>query len=225
MTQGYGPEHGQQPQWGQASPAEPQWGQASPPAAPGGYPGAAGQPGMGTGPQFGPGDGVNWKRVRLFGLILLIGAAVLLLLRLGINLSMFIGAADIAATNTGGDPGATAIGSSLALLVLYPTNWFVGIVLLTLGIIAAVMGRGRARVGGIIVAVAIPLSVILYWILNIVVGFLLVGIGVTDPSAGLTATSYRISAGIDALHSIAIAATVGLGAFFVFSTATKKLSA
>jgi len=222
MSQGYGPEDGQQGQRGQQG----QWGQSPPPAA-GGYPGSAGYAAAGTGPQFGPGDGVNWKRVRLLGLILLIGAGVLLLLRLGINLTMFIGAADISAAGdgTGGDPGMTAIGSSLALLVLYPANWLIGVILLVLGIVAAVMGRGRARVGGIMVAVVIPLSVILYWILNVVVAFILVGVGVTDPDVGLTATGYRISAGLDALHSIVIAGLVGLGAFFVFSTASKKLSA
>src|SRR5699024_11991492 len=78
MTQGYGPEHGQQPQWGQASPA---------PAVPGGYPGAAGSAGPGAGPQFGPGDGVNWRRVKLIGLLLLGGTVLVLLLRLGINLA------------------------------------------------------------------------------------------------------------------------------------------
>ena len=100
MTQGYGPDHGQQgqwgqdgqsspppapwgqpgqqapaaqPQWGQPSPAQQPWGQASPAGAPGGYPGAAGQYAMGTGTQFDAGDGVNWKRVKLIGLILLVG--------------------------------------------------------------------------------------------------------------------------------------------------------
>ena len=248
MTQGYGPDHGQQgqwgpggqnppppapqwgqpeqpapapqPQWGQPSPS--QWGQASPAAGPAGYPGAAGQYGMGTGPQLGAGDGVNWKRVKLIGLILLISAAALLLLRLGINLSTFIGADDLAASNAGGEIGAAGVGSSLANLVLYGLNFLVNFIVLGLGIAAAVMGRGRARVGGIIAAVAIPLSAVLFWVFVFLAGIIMGIAGVIDDQS--TTAIYYVTAGAGVVHALVIVAIIAVGSFFVFSTASKKLS-
>ena len=228
-----------QPQWGQPSPqsapqfgspaappSQPQWGQASPAGAPGGYPGAAGQAGMGSGPHLGSADGVNWKRVKLIGLILLAGTALVLLLRLGINLATFIGADDIAANDSGGDVGAVGIGSGLASLVLYILNFLVGFIMFVLGIVAAVIGRGRARVGGIVVAAAIPVSVVLYWLLNIVMAVILMGAGAVDDQTGaITSAGYRITAGTSFLHTLVIVATLGLGSFFVHSTASKKLAA
>lgn len=267
MTQGYGPDHGQQPQWGgdaqnpppaqpqwgqpeqppaqpqwgQPSPApQPQWGQASPapqgqwgqgspaPAAtPGGYPGSAGLSGTGTGPQYGQADGVNWKRVKLIGLILLISTAVLLLVRLGINLATFIGAEDTAASEAGGEIGAVGIGSSLASLVLYILNFLVGLVMFVLGIVAAVMGRGRARVGGIVVAATIPVSVILYWVFTFVAGVIWgISMGASGATVEGSSTSvYYISAGTGVVHALLIVAILALGSFFVHSTASKKLSA
>ena len=281
MTQGYGPENGQQGQWGQggqnppqqqpwgqpepqapapqpqwgqpspapepqwgqaspqsapqfgspsASPAQPQWGQASPAAAPGGDPGApqgaGAQYGMGTGPQFDMGDGVSWKRVKLIGLILLAGTAAVLLVRLGINLASFIGAEDMAATDTGGELGAAGVGSGLVSIVLYIVNFLLSAAMLALGIVAAVMGRGRARAGGIIVAAAIPVSIVLYWILTVLIAVILVASGGADDQTGaLTATGYRITAGVTTLHALFIVVILALGSFFVHSTASKKLSA
>lgn len=211
-----------QPQWGQASPSQPQWGQASP-AAPGGYPGAAGQSGLGTGPQFDAGDGVNWKRVKLIGLILLAGTVAVLLVRLGINLAIVVGADDMVASDTGGEVGAVGVGSSLVLLLLYGLNFLLGLVLFVLGIVAAVMGRGRARVGGIVVAAAIPVSVVLYWVFNFVTGVIL---GITGAIDGSSSTAvYYGTAGAGALHALLIVVILALGSYFVHSTASKKLSA
>lgn len=265
MTQGYGPDHGQQgqwgqggqnpppptpqwgqpeqqapapqpqwgqpeqqapapqPQWGQPSPSQPQWGQASPAAAPGGYPGAAGVSGMGTGSQFGTDDGVNWKRVKLLGLSLLIGTVLLLLIRLGINLATIIGAEDLAASETGGEISATGIGSSLASLVLYGLNFLLGVIMCVLGIVAAVMGRARARVGGIVVAAAFPVSAILYWVFIFVAGIIMGILGVLDE--GSTTSVYYITAGTGVVHALVMVAIIALGSFFVYSTASKKLSA
>ncbi|MGO3209590.1 MAG: hypothetical protein ACTIJK_07330 [Brachybacterium sp.] len=234
MTQGYGPEfgqQGQQGQWGQQGQQpqweqQPQWGQASPAPVPGGYPGSAGQGGMGTGPQFGPGDGVNWRRVKLLGLILLIGTALLLLIRLGINLASFIGADEVAATDAGGEMGALGIGAGLTSLVLTIASHAVGLILFVLAIIAAVMGRGKARTGGIMVAVAVPASVVLYWIVTVIVAVVLLASGMADADTGeLTGNGYRIAAAVDVLRNLLIIAIIGLGSFFVHSTAAKKLSA
>ncbi|ATG53118.1 hypothetical protein CFK38_05340 [Brachybacterium vulturis] len=181
---------------------------------------------MGAGPQLDAGDGVKWKRVKLIGLILLIGTAVLLLARLGINLASFIAADDLAASDTGGEIGAVGIGSSLASVLLYGLNFLVNIIVFGLGIAAAVMGRGRARVGGIIAAVAIPVSAVLFWILLFVMVAILMATGVADEQTGaITAAGYRITAGTNALHALVMVAIIGLGAFFVHSTASKKLSA
>ncbi|MGO1894514.1 MAG: hypothetical protein ACTH1O_01605 [Brachybacterium sp.] len=249
MTQGYGPENGQQGQWGQggqnpppaphpqqqpqwgqpeqASPApQPQWGQSSPAGASGGYPGTVGRSDMGAGPQFRPGDGVNWNRVKLIGLILLVGTVLVLLVRLGINLASFIGAEDMAATDTGGELGGVGIGSSLVGLVLYIANFLLGLSMFVLGIVAAVMGRGRARVGGIVVAAAIPVSIVLYWIFTVVMAAILMASGGADAESGaITSAGYRITAGATTLHALLIVALLGLGSYFVHRTASKKLAA
>ena len=238
MTQGYGPDNGQQGQWGQQGqygqgqpeqpPAAPQWGQASPAApaqqpwgqaSPGGYPGSTGY----AGGQPGTADGVDWRRVKLLGLLLLIGTGVLLLVRLGINLTMFIGAEDLAASNSGGELGAAGIGSSLANLVLYCVNFLVALVLLGLGIAAAVMGRGRARMGGIVAIAGIVLSAVLFWIMVVLAGVVVGLLGGTADGTDTTTTYLAAGAGI--LHAVVMAVILGVGAFLVHRTATKKLSA
>lgn len=181
---------------------------------------------MGTGPQFEPGDGVNWRRVKLLGLMLLIGTVLLLLIRLGINLASFIGADEIAASDSGGEMGALGIGAGLTSLVLTIASHALGLVLFVLAIIAAVMGRGRARIGGSMVAIAVPVSVILYWIVTVIVAVALLGTGMADVDTGeLTGAGYRIAAGVDVLRNLLVIAVIGLGSFFVHSTAAKKLSA
>ena len=258
MTQGYGPQGGdqgqwggqppqpgqqsQQPQqgqqgqqqWGQPSPAPQQqwgqpspapasqgWAQASPAPSPGGYPGTSGAV-----PAASP-DGANWPRVKTLGMVLLIGAALLLVIRVGIDLAAIIGADGIAASNAGGSvTGGVAIGSSLVLLLLYLANLLVSIVMMILGIIAAVMGRGRARLGGILVAAGIPVATILYWVLSFVMGFVLAASGSVDLDTGeLAASHFRIVYGVDIIRAVLMVAVIGLGAFFVHSTAKKKLSA
>lgn len=234
MTQGYGPEfgqQGQQPQWGQngqpPSPAQqPQWGHPSPAPLPGGYPGSAGHGAMGTGSQYGLGDGVNWRRVKLLGLILLIGSALLLLVRLGMNLASFIGADELASSSTSGEMGALGVGTGLAAIVLFLANLVLSLAMLVLAVMAAVMGRGRARTGGIMVAVTIPVSVALYWIVSIIVAILLLATGMADSGTGeLSGTGYRISAVVDALRALLMVAIIALGSYFVHSTAAKKLAA
>src|SRR5690625_3555311 len=134
----------EQPQWGQPSPApqseQPQWGQPSPAPASDpwgqqsaqpafGSPGEAGYPGaVGATPQFMPGDGVNWPRVRMLGMSLLIGVALLLLIRLGNSLASFL-MADTLATG-GEDLGAMALGGSLVTLLLWVANVIVSLAVL-----------------------------------------------------------------------------------------------
>lgn len=234
------PSASQEPQWGQApgsgssaapaaSPA-PQWGQPSPAGAPGGYPGSAGAAQY-SGPQYGAAaqvsaDGVNWSRVKFLGLLLLIGAALLLVIRLGVGIGQIVGADATATVNSGGTPGAVGMGSSVVVLLLAIGNLIVSLAMIVLGIMAAVMGRGRARAGGIIVAVAIPVAIVLYWVL--IFGLVLVffaGGSVDVDSGAMAASHYRTVYGIDLIRMIIMVAVIGFGAFMVHSTARKKLSA
>ncbi|WP_232820158.1 hypothetical protein [Brachybacterium sp. YJGR34] len=240
MTQGYG----QQPQWDQGgqnpppSPA-PQWGQPSPapgyPGAPGpgaqgpGYPGAPGPgypgaPGPAGAPQFAPAEQVNWGRVKLLGITLLVGSALLLLVRLGVDLASLVMAENLADESL--EPGGVAIGASLVTILLFIANIVLSLVVIGVGIAAAVIGRGRARVGGIVVAASIPVSVVLYWILSFVVGFIAGAMAFQDPAAtGLSATTYRVSSGIDMLRVLVMGAVMLYASFLVYSTARRKLGA
>ena len=256
MSQGYGPQDGQQwgpqdpnqqPQWGQPDQGQ-QWGQPSPapssdpwgqqsaqPAfgatAGAGYagaspaPGGSGYPGaVGASPQFMPGDGVNWLRVRTLGMSLLIGVALLLLIRLGASLASFLMADSLA--SGGEELGAMAIGGSLATLLLWVANVIVSLAVLVVAIVAAVVGRGRARIGGIVVAAAIPVAVITSWIIGFIVGVIFGVAAPGDPGvAGMTANGYRINAGVDALRVLVMIAIMAVGAWLVFDTAKKKLAA
>ena len=246
MTQGYGPDQGQQPQWGQdgqnppsaqqpAQPAwgapgqsapaqQPQWGQASPDPAGGGYAGSSGYPGASGTPQFVPGDGVKWSRVKLVGLILLISVALLLLIRLGLSLASFLMAPELA-----GDPFASEagmnLGSSLATILLAGANLIVSLAAIALGIAAAVMGRGRARTGGVVVAATVVVSVVLYWIMAVIVAIILAALGMVDQYGSISVEGYRINAGIEAIRQLVMVAIMGVGAHLVHSTAKKRVSA
>lgn len=201
MSTGHGPENQQQ---------QPQWGHAAPAPMPGGNP---------------QDDGANWHRVKLLGMCLLIGTVLLLVVRLGINLAAFIGADAIAANSSSGELGALGVGTGLATIVLLLANLLLSIIMLVLGILSAVAGRERARVGGIMIAVAIPVSVVLYWILNLIVAVILLASGVTDASSGdLPGRGYRISSAVDSVRAVLMVAVIGIGSFLVHSTARKQLS-
>ena len=108
-------------------------------------------------------------------------------------------------------------------LVLYGLNFLVGLIMCVLGIAAAVMGRARARVGGIVVAAAFPLSIVLYWIFVFLAGVLMGMLGAIDEST--TTGIYYVTAGTGVVHALVIVVIVAIGSFLVHSTASKKLSA
>lgn len=228
MTQGYGPGNGQQDQWGQQQPQwgqEPQWGQVSPAPAPGGYPGGSGYPGT-SGFQSGggfaaPGDGVNWRRVKMLGMALLVSAGLLLLIRMSYAIAAFISAPELASSNE--ELSGLGLGMGLLSLVLMGANALVGTVVLVLGLVLAFTARERARLGGIIAAASIPLSIITYWIVAIVSAFLLIALGFANEAGEVTTGGYRITYVIDALRNLLIIGAVGLGGYFAFSTAAAKL--
>ena len=78
---------------------------------------------------------------------------------------------------------------------------------------------------GVLVAVGIPVATILYWILSIVMGIVLAASGAVDASGELTASHFRLVYGVDIVRAVLMGAVILLGAFFVHSTAKKKLSA
>src|SRR5699024_11953108 len=77
----------------------------------------------------------------MLGMSLLIGMALLLLIRLGYSLASFL-MADMLATG-GEDLGAMALGGSLVTLLLWVANVIVSLAVLVVAIMAAVMGRGK----------------------------------------------------------------------------------
>lgn len=251
MSQGYGPGHGQQgqrgqnpppfpapqspqqhPQWSapqQAAPPPP-WGQPTPaqqspwdrqPSAAGAYPGSTSYPG----PHPGSGDGVNWRRIKLLGTLLYIGMALLMVVRLGIALTTYFGAEDLATQDSGGEMSAVALGTGLVAIVLYLANVVVSLAMLAIGIIVAVMARGRARVGGIVIAAMIPVSIIAYWVVTIIMAFILVALGMDSDLGGVEANGYRLMGVVEALRVLLVILAIGVGISQVSITASKRLSA
>lgn len=247
MTQGYGQQPGGQDQWGQGgqnpsgdswgqpspAPQQNQWGQPSPAAAPGGYPGAA-QPPAGpqyagqqfagqqyAGAQLAP-DYVNWRRVKLLGLLLLGGAALLVIFRVGAGIGYIVGADVVSDASADGLPSAVGLGSSIVATLFAIGNLVVSLAMLVIAIMAAVTGRGKARVGGIIVAVAIPVAVVLSWIIGLIMTLIMFA---ASTNGLLTANDYRIIYGVDLLRAILMVAVIAYGAYMVHSTARKKLGA
>ncbi|GAA1291304.1 hypothetical protein [Brachybacterium alimentarium] len=193
MTQGYGPNNGQQPQWGQGdqnpqqpaqpqwqpapqpqSPAQPQWQPASPAPtpAPGGYPGApaaAAYPGAtGHSAPNGVGSGSGSRLAKLTQWMLILVAAVIVVRVIREIVSIVTSLVGNAAMTSGSmDNGmAVAGGGVIVGLLFLLVNGLVSLGLLVLSIMVAVQSTGRGRAGAIIVAATLVVSVIVYWIFS-----------------------------------------------------------
>ncbi|RCS83352.1 hypothetical protein [Brachybacterium alimentarium] len=185
MTQGYGPNNGQQPQWGQGDqnpqqPAQPQWQPASPAPtpAPGGYPGApaaAAYPGAtghsapnGVGSGAGSGSGSGSRLAKLTQWMLILVAAVIVVRVIREIVSIVTSLVGNAAMSSGSmDNGmAVAGGGVIVGLLFLLVNGLVSLGLLVLSIMVAVQSTGRGRAGAIIVAATLVVSVIVYWIFS-----------------------------------------------------------
>ncbi|MGP5682437.1 hypothetical protein [Brachybacterium alimentarium] len=195
MTQGYGPNNGQQPQWGQGdqnpqqpaqpqwqpapqpqSPAQPQWQPASPAPtpAPGGYPGAPaaaaypGAPGHSAPNGVGSGAGSGSRLAKLTQWMLILVAAVIVVRVIREIVSIVTSLVGNAAMSSGSmDNGmAVAGGGVIVGLLFLLVNGLVSLGLLVLSIMVAVQSTGRGRAGAIIVAATLVVSVIVYWIFS-----------------------------------------------------------
>lgn len=187
----------------------------------GAYPGSTSYPG----PQPGSGDGVNWRRVKLLGTLLTIGLMLLMVVRLGIALTTYFGADSLAAQDSGGEMSTVALGTGLVAIVLYLANVVVSLAMIVVGIIVAVMARGRARVGGIVVAAMIPVSIIAYWVVTIIMAIVLVSLGMDSDLGGVEANGYRLIGVVEALRVLLVILAMGVGVYQVSITASKRLSA
>ena len=196
MTQGYGPNNGQQPQWGQGdqnpqqpaqpqwqpapqpqSPAQPQWQPASPAPtpAPGGYPGApaaAAYPGA-TGHSapngVGSGAGSGSRLAKLTQWMLILVAAVIVVRAVRQIVGIVASVVGNSALTSGSmDNGMAVAGAGVLIagLLYLLVNGLVSLGLLVLSIMVAVQSTGRGRAGAIIVAATLVVSVIVYWIFS-----------------------------------------------------------
>lgn len=263
MTQGYGPQNGQngqwgadggqgqwgqnspqgqqpaqQPQWeqpspapaapqwgeqsaGQASPAPQQWSQASPPPpAPGGYPGISGYPGAAGAAATSPvaGKGALAKKL---GIALLILSVLAVIARLATPIFMFM----MAANGNPADMEEISVGmglGSIGTLLAWIANLIFSIGLLVVSIIAAIQFSGRGRTGAIIVAATVIVSVVLYWIVSFVAGFLGAAIAGNSYDMG---TIYTVGGIAELLRVLVVAAALLGGSYMVMAWGRKNEAA
>ncbi len=259
MTQGYGPQNGQNGQWGadgdqgqwgqnspqgqqpapqsqwgqsspppaapqwgeqsagQASPAPQQWSQASPPPAPGGYPGTSGYPGTAGAASTSPvaGKGALAKKL---GIALLVLSVLAVIARLATPIFMFM----MAANGNPADMEEISVGmglGSIGTLLAWIANLIFSIGLLVVSIIAAIQFSGRGRTGAIIVAATVIVSVILYWIVSFVAGFLGAAIAGNAYDMG---TIYTVGGIAELLRVIVVAAALLVGSYMVMAWGRKN---
>lgn len=193
MTQGYGPQGGQQGQWGpqgqdpQQPAQQPQWGQPSPaPAAP-----QWGQPSPPQAPQHSSPAPQQWSQASpppapagYPGSVGHAGAAApaagggstvgklvtwMFYAVLAVVAVRLIGNVIVFGIGfLGGAAGSmelAGVGSIFGILLLI-ANGIVTLALLVLAVMVAIQARGRARTGAIIILATVVLAVIAYWILR-----------------------------------------------------------
>ncbi|MFC7456933.1 hypothetical protein ACFQS2_07035 [Brachybacterium sp. GCM10030267] len=252
MTQGYGPQGndwqqpaqppGQQPTWGQPSPAsqpqnsqQPQWGQPTPDPEPQpgqGQPGqqppswsqapsafgspAGGYPGgAGSGGPSASAASDPGKRdlATKIGLGMVITAVLVFLVRLGLPIGTFIAGASGSMAATNPDDISVAAGlSGLGMIVVAVLNLLLSLVLLALAIVAAIQFSGRGRIGAIVVIATIVLSVPLSWILGFIAGF----VGALISSGDLTGSAYYVISGtVEAVRVLVVGAVLIAGSVIV----------
>lgn len=261
MTQGYGPQNGQngqwgadggqgqwgqnspqgpqpaqQPQWeqpspapaapqwgeqsaGQASPAPQQWSQASPPPAPG-YPGTSGYPGAAGAAATSPVAGKGTLAKKL-GIALLILSVLAVIARLATPIFMFM----MAANGNPADMEEISVGmglGSIGTLLAWIANLIFSIGLLVVSIIAAIQFSGRGRTGAIIVAATVIVSVVLYWIVSFVAGFLGAAIAGNSYDMG---TIYTVGGIAELLRVLVVAAALLVGSYMVMAWGRKNEAA
>jgi hypothetical protein len=160
--------------------------------------------------------------VRKLGLGMLALVAALLLIRLGIDVAQVVTAPALAESSGGSTSDAAETGlaaGSIVSLVLVLFNCGATIALLILAIIAIVQGRGRPRIGGVIVVAMVPVAMVLAVVLRFVVTFATTSAGVGSPDVapgGALADGYRNAALVDMIRVVLCCAAMGVGAWLVF---------
>lgn len=205
MNQGYGQQGtgGQEPQWGNSSGQEPQWNQVA-----GGSPAPAfssAAPAPGT-------DGVagtvvsGVEKIVKWLMILTIAVvayrALMGLITFGTGL--FLGASGAVAA----DPDAALLGSGLLNLLLLAINGLISLALLVVAVMTAIKTTGKGRTGAILVLAAVVLSVILFWINQVIYQMALAS--ATDVDSIVTWSFVNI--GLEVGHWLLIAAVMIAGA-------------
>ena len=233
------PQWGQQPgsqqqQWGQPSPAQgeqPQWGQPSPAAAPqqqgswsqvpqaspaASYPGASGY----TGLPAAQGDASKAPLAKKLGIALIALSVLAILSRFATPIFMFMMAANGGPSQM--DEVSVGMGlSSIGTLLAWIANLLFSLGLLVIAIIAAIQFRGRARTGAIIVGATVIVSVILYWIVSFIGGFL--GAAIAGNSYDL-GTIYTVGGIAEILRILVVAAALLVGSYMVYAWGRKNAS-
>ena len=221
MTQGYGPQNGQngqwgadgdQGQWGQNSPQgqqpapQSQWGQPSPaPAAPQWGEQSAGQ--ASPAPQ-------QWSQASPPPA----PAGVARLATPGFGAMM-------AANGNPADMEEISVGmglGSIGTLLAWIANLIFSIGLLVVSIIVAIQFSGRGRTGAIIVAATVIVSVVLYWIVSFVAGFLGAAIAGNSYDMG---TIYTVGGIAELLRVLVVAAALLVGSYMVMAWGRKNEAA
>ena len=179
------------------------------------YPGAVGAaPGQ---------DGVAWKRIRTLGIAMIALSVLAVLARVILDLAYIIGAGAAQDAQLGIQSGG-AIGLGLANIAIGGGGVVLAFALFVIAVIVAVTAREKARLGGILVAVAVPVSAITYWVVSFIVGFIAGAMGL-GPAGMLTEGTVRATFGADIARILLIAVVYLVGSYFVLSTAKKKLGA
>ena len=198
MSQGYGQQNNSMDPYGQQPAGEQQWGQAP---APAGYPGSAGAT---TGTSPAPSSTID----KLTKWLLILAIAVVGVRLLQFIIGVIAGFALSAPAAAGGDIGGTALGGGIVALLMMLVNGLVSLALLVLAIVVAVQARGRGRTGAIIVAGALVVAVVLFWILY-AIQVVTVG-GAADPSS--VNTWHLVISVLDIGRGLLIAAALIVGA-------------
>ncbi|MGO1977589.1 hypothetical protein [Brachybacterium tyrofermentans] len=231
MTQGYGPNNGQQPQWGQGNqnpqqPAQPQWQQApqaQSPAqpqwqqAPAGYaspaPSYPGAPGSGGPAAYGAANDPSKRGLaRKLGIALLVLSVIALIARLVTPIFMFI----VAGSGNPAEMETVSVGmglSSLGTILSWIVNLIVSLALLVIAIIGAIQFSQRGRIGASIVIATVVLSVPLYWIVSFLAGFIAaLATGAADPSS-----TYVVGGIAEIVRLLIVGATLLVGSYLVLA--------
>lgn len=189
------------------------WQQVPPQSPPG-----AGQ--MGPGAPLAGASGVAWARVRTLGLVMVALSVLAVLCRVIVDVASMAFTGAVLDMQTG-DPTGAAAGLGLLGILVGGTGIVLALALFVLAVIVAVTAREQARIGAIVVAVAVPLSALTYW----VVGAITSGIVRAAIQDSFSTGALIIPSAVDVVRILVIGAIYLVGSLMVVRTARRRLSA